>query len=217
LSQAENSEIRAAYADQDKPAVAVVLYDAKNSIIIAPSFTPLVQVDTTVSGDASVKAGEREASGHIEGQRTSTVSVANESTATQHQLFSWSDIQQAVFETLRGHGIRLVDPEIVTLSSLDKLLVRTQQGISLHTAELETVRKADDFQVLMLVQEVREGNDTYLQGRVWDLRDGTFLAASRARLLVDPAGRGGKILLQGRTRSMTEDLLAQAATTWDSL
>ncbi|MEK7530075.1 MAG: hypothetical protein AAB570_04080, partial [Patescibacteria group bacterium] len=172
-----NTNFAEAYTKRGRPMAAVVLFDAENSIVISPALVESTTSESAISSQANADASAQTATASVQQRRTTTASARPAGTTSPHQLQSWSDVQQVFFDTLRVHGVRIADPEMVTLTKMDKLLERTAQGVSLHTSELEALRSTLHFDVLFLVQEIRDGSDRFLQGRVWDLKDGTLIGA----------------------------------------
>lgn len=215
-SREKAAEFAQAYAKRGKPMVAVVLFDAANSIIISPALVALTYSETAISTRAATNAESGSASASVHRKSTSSTSFQPTGTTSPHQLQSWSDVQQVFFDTMRRNGVRLVDPEMVTLTKLDKFIERTSQGVSLHTAELESLRNTLQFDILMLVQEVFDGSDSYLQGRVWDLKDGALLAAERLRLRMGTESETAKVMVRARAKNLADILLAQTAQAWSA-
>jgi hypothetical protein len=195
----------------------IVFFTADNSIVIGQRLIPLLEART--SSNVSVRSRSEKdgaANASIQEERVQTLGVPSGYRAEDAKLISWSDIQQGAFDALRACGIRVIDPETISLTGLNGLVQRTRQDVSLHTAELETVRNASGCQTLLVLQEVWQGGHRYLQGRAWDMKDGALLAAQRSRFWTDSGSSSAAILDKAKARRFTLDLLAQAAQFWQA-
>lgn len=212
------AQISAAYAKRGRPLVATVFYTAADSIRMRPTMVPVMRTERSIAVDGThthTKKGDATLDVDISDNETLYLSTGN--SVSRAKLVSWSDVQQTTFDVLRTCGIRVTDTEMTTLGQIDHLMGRTAQGLSLHTAELESLRNSVDFEVLILIQEVYEHGDTWLQARAWDLVEGSMVAACRTKLLMGRTSATGELLARHRTRRLATDVLQQASIAWNQM
>ncbi len=212
----DSSSFRAAYAKRGRPLVTCVFYTSDRTIIMGQSTAPLYHGHETLSIQATKKDSARVNSEiDVQATATSAFSVSTGVRPSKAQLATWSDVQQAVFETLREHGVRVSDPEMTTLSGLDKLVQRLEQDVSLQTAELEAIRKESKNELICLIQNSVSGGSEYLQGRIWDTKTGELVAAQRIFLWSSSDPWLQRHIVDAKARQLVRNLLSQAASSWE--
>ena len=212
------ARIKAAYSKRGKPLVTTIFYKAPDTVRMAPTMMPLIRRERSIEVDGvhtHTEKGDASLDVDINDTRTTYISTGNDANRTK--LISWSDVHQTTFDVLRTCGIRVTDAEMTTLQKIDRSMGRTAQGVSLHTAEIETLRQSVDFDVLILIQEISENSNVWLQARAWDLSQGTMLAACRTKLIMKRSSATGELLARRKVRLLATEVLKQAAVTWENM